>query len=154
MHYSNHAWKDEQEQVRVEEAAAMVAEAYRMFLTGPFYFTQRPGTMTAVMSGPTTVRDAACDQVLVELRPGFGTSAVDRVEIAIDRETKLVRRVRFSLDGFRKTKGATADVEMSHFATRDGLVFPTAFLEIVVHPITREVHRWHVTDLRVEIATD
>jgi len=143
--------------VRVEEAAAMVAEAYRMFLTGPFYFTQRIGqgqagssTMTAVMSKPTTVLNAECDQVLVELRPGFGTSGVDRVEIAIDRDTKYVRRVRFSLDGFRKTKGATADVEMSNFVERDGLVFPTEFLEIVVYPITREVHRWHVTDLSVE----
>lgn len=158
--YDGKRVEDEADRVRKEEAAAMVAEAYRMFLTAPFYFTQRQGrgeptdAMTAVMSSPTTVLGAECDQVLVELRPGFGTSDVDRVEIAIDRETQLVRRVRFSLDGFRKTKGATADVEMSNFAQRDGLTFPTEFLEIVVHPITREVHRWHVTDLSVEMQTD
>lgn len=159
--YDGQRVEDPEERLRIEEAAAMVAEAYRMFLTGPFYFTQRQGrseagdlSMTAVMSAPTTVLDAECDQVLVELRPGFGTSEVDRVEIAIDRETQYVRRVRFSLDGFRKTKGATADVEMSNFVERDGLTFPTEFLEIVVHPINREVHRWYVTDLGVEMQSN
>ncbi len=159
--YNGQTVEDPEERLRIEEAAAMVAEAYRMFLTAPFYFTQRSGqgeagssTMIAVMSKPVTVLGAPCDQVLVELRPGFGTSGVDRVEIAIDRETQYVRRVRFSLDGFRKTKGATADVEMSNFVQRDGLIFPTQFLEIVVHPINREVHRWTVTDLRVERQTD
>ncbi len=164
------------------EAAAMVAEAYRMFLTGPFYFTQRDrpaagqiapqitksqasirsirldlpldekrgiSRLTAVMSEPTVVQGAACDQVLVELRPGLGVSPVDRVQIAIDRQTQYVRRVRFSLDGFRETANATADVEMSGFTTVDGIVFPTEFLEIVVHPITREVHRWEATNIGV-----
>ncbi|MEM9914624.1 MAG: hypothetical protein AAF911_06670 [Planctomycetota bacterium] len=154
--YDGQRIEDPAERVRQEEASAMVAEAYRMFLTSPFYFTQRQGLgqttdgMTAVMSKPTTVLGAQCDQVLVELRPGFGTSEVDRVEVAIDRETKYVRRVRFSLDGFRKTKGATADVEFDNFVERDGLIFPTEFLEIVVHPINREVHEWYVTDLSVE----
>ncbi|MEM6853764.1 MAG: hypothetical protein AAF593_05080 [Planctomycetota bacterium] len=154
--YDGQRIEDPAERVRQEEASAMVAEAYRMFLTGPFYFTQRQGVgqttdgMTAVMSKPTTVLGAECDQVLVELRPGFGTSKVDRVEVAIDRETKYVRRVRFSLDGFRKTRGATADVEFDNFVERDGLIFPTEYLEIVVHPINREVHEWYVTDLSVE----
>ena len=164
-----------------QEAAAMVAEAYRMFLTGPFYFTQRDRSaasqvapretaggsaerrgmllelpvqdnrpmsrLTAVMSKPTTVGGAVCDQVLVELRPGFGVSPVDRVQVAIDRQTKYVRRVRFSLDGFRETRGATAEVELSGFREVDGIVFPTEFLEIVVHPIDREVHRWSAKDI-------
>lgn len=168
--YDDQPVEDPEERVRKEEAAAMVAEAYRMFLTGPFYFTQREtvsigssdykwggafsgsrmrGQITAVMSKPATVLGAECDQVLVELRPGFGTSEVDRVQIAIDRETKYVRRVRFSLDGFRKTAGATADVEMSGYTEVDGLIFPTQFLEIVTHPIDREVHRWEAESIKV-----
>ncbi|MBB6429958.1 hypothetical protein [Algisphaera agarilytica] len=154
VRYAGNRVEDPEEGVRVEEAAAMVAEAYRMFLTGPFYFTQRGGEMTAVMASADTVLGATCDVVLVELRPGFGTSKVDRVEIAIDQETQYVRRVRFSLDGFRKTRGATADVEFSNFVEREGLVFPTEFLEIVVHPINREVHRWWVTDLSVELKSE
>ncbi|MEO1236093.1 MAG: hypothetical protein AAFX76_04825 [Planctomycetota bacterium] len=148
--YDGEPIADPEVRVRQEEASAMVAEAYRMFLTGPFYFTQRGGERVAVMGKPTRIDGRECDQVLVELRPGFGVSPEDRVMVAIDRETKLVRRVRFSLDGFRKTRGATADVEMSGFREIDGLVLPTEFLEIVVHPIDREVHRWAVTDLSVE----
>ncbi|MEM7626898.1 MAG: hypothetical protein AAF333_14990 [Planctomycetota bacterium] len=150
--YNDQPIKDTEERVRQEEASAMVAEAYRMFLTGPFYFTQRSGSsseMVAVMSEPDTVLGAACDQVLVELRPGFGTSEVDRVQVAIDRDTKFVRRVRFSLDGFRKTAGATADVELDGYTEIDGLVFPTRFLEIVTHPIDREVHRWEAKSIEV-----
>lgn len=179
--YDGQPAADPDERVRAEEAAAMVAEAYRMFLTGPFYFTMRdrpsveerheifgggsvtsaqspdhvdeprgPSTMIAVMAEPTTILGVACDQVLVELRPGFGTSEVDRVLVAIDQNTRYVRRVRFSLDGFRKTQGATADVEMSKFIDSDGLIFPTEFLETVVHPIDRKVHRWTATDLNVQ----
>lgn len=172
--YNSQLIEAPEERVRQEEASAMVAEAYRMFLTGPFYFTQRSQNtvvlgegdanalisyadntafMRAALAKPAVVQGFECDQVLVELMPGFGTSFGDRVLVAIDRETRYVRRVRFSLDGFRKTKGATADVEMSNFVERDGLTFPTEFLEIVVHPINREVHRWHVTDLGVEFAS-
>lgn len=140
-----------------EEAAAMVAEAYRMFLTAPFYFTQRAGrgtnagsTMIAVMSEPDEVEGIKCDQVLVELRPGFGNSPVDRVQIAIAQDTKLVRRVRFSLDGFRGTRGATADVVRAGFIDVGGLILPTEFVEIVTHPLDREVHRWRALGIGVQ----
>ncbi|MEL7089452.1 MAG: hypothetical protein AAGL98_13600 [Planctomycetota bacterium] len=150
--YNEQPLEDPEERVRQEEASAMVAEAYRMFLTGPFYFTQRGGETIAVMSEPDTVLGAECYQVLVELRPGFGTSEADRVQIAIDRDTRYVRRVRFSLDGFRKTAGATADVELSGYTQVDGLIFPTQFLEIVTHPIDREVHRWQAESIEVRRA--
>lgn len=148
--YNGQVIEDSEVRVRQEEASAMVAEAYRMFLTGPFYFTQRGGQMVTVMDKADLVLGAECDQVLVELRPGFGTSEVDRVQIAIDRETKYVRRVRFSLDGFRKTRGATADVEMSGYTEVDGIIFPTQFLEIVTFPINREVHRWEAESIEVK----
>ncbi|MEM8739622.1 MAG: hypothetical protein AAGG38_14260 [Planctomycetota bacterium] len=149
--YDGRPVQDPARRVRVEEAAAMVAEAYRMFLTAPFYFTQHPGQVTAVMSEPVTVRGRECDQVLIELRPGLGVSSEDRVQAAIDRETRLVRRLRFSLDGFRKTAGATADVILDgHVTVPDGLTFPTRFLEVVVHPIHRKVHRWEAVDISVQ----
>ncbi|MEM9882804.1 MAG: hypothetical protein AAF800_07795 [Planctomycetota bacterium] len=146
---------DPEERVRVEEAAAMVAEAYRMFLTGPFYFTQRRGGggagdgLTAVSAEPAKVAGVMCDQVLVELRPGLGTSEADRVLVSIGQDDRLVRRVRFSLDGFRKTRGATADVLLDGFAEVEGLTFPTEFLEVVVHPIRSTVHEWEAVDLSV-----
>jgi hypothetical protein len=155
------AWRGgpEVESAENQEAAAMVAEAYRMFLTGPFYFTQRRGMaiprlsegdgVVVVMSEPDVVDGVACEQVLVRLRPGFGVSEEDRVQVAIGRDDRLVRRVRFSLEGYRGTRGATADVVLAGFETVEGLVFPTEFLEIVTHPIDREVHRW--TAERIEV---
>jgi len=155
--YNGQPPEDADKRALQEEAAAMVVEAYRMFLTAPFYFTQRTGraesatgSMVAVMSEPDEVKGVACDQVLVELRPGIGESEVDRVQVAIARDTGLVRRVRFSLDGFTNTQGATADVELSGFVQVGGLTLPTAFLEIVTFPLNREVHRWQALELRVQ----
>jgi hypothetical protein len=155
--YDGSPTKDAEQRALQEEAAAMVAEAYRMFLTAPFYFTQRAGrgddgdgSMIAVMSEPDEVNGVMCDQVLIELRPGFGKSEVDRVQVAIARDTGMVRRVRFSLDGFSRTRGATADVELSGFVEFGGLTLPTEFLEIVTFPLNREVHRWQALDLKLQ----
>ena len=155
--YNGQPTGDREMRIQQEEAAAMVCEAYRMFLTAPFYFTQRSGrgghgdgTMIAVMSKPDEVGGVMCDQVLIELRPGFGKSAVDRVQVAIARDTRLVRRVRFSLDGFAGTRGATADVELADFVEVGGLTMPTRFLEVVTHPLDRPVHRWRALELAVE----
>ncbi len=46
-------------------AAALVADAYTLFLLGPFYF-DRPGVVL-VPNGEATVDKAACDQVLAVL---------------------------------------------------------------------------------------
>lgn len=155
--YNGQVNSDQQKRALQEEAAAMVAEAYRMFLTAPFYFTQRGGrggsgggSLIAVMSTPEEVCGVMCNQVLLELRPGFGNSPVDRVQVAIARDTGLVRRVRFSLDGFSNTRGATADVELSGHVEVGGLTLPTEFLEIVTYPLNRKVHHWHALKLDVQ----
>ncbi|MGB0768347.1 MAG: hypothetical protein ACPGYV_11630 [Phycisphaeraceae bacterium] len=156
--YNGEPTSDEPLRARQEQAAAMVAEAYRMFLTAPFYFTQRAGrggdgraTMIAVMSEPDVVDGVDCDQVLLEVRPGFGDSEVDRVQVAIGRDDRLVRRVRFSLEGFDGTRGATADIELAGHVDVAGLTLPTRFLEIVTHPIDREVHRWRAQFIGLQL---
>jgi hypothetical protein len=176
--YNGEPVAEEDERAEVQEAAAMVAEAYRMFLTGPFYFTDRlaregqivvwapqnfdPNLLISpdpdqiervqsvvVMSEPDTIDGFRVEQLLFRLRPGFGASPEDRVQVAIDSKSNLVRRVRFSLDGFRDTEGATADVVLSGFKAVQGLTFPTQFLEIVTHPIDRAVHRWEAESIEI-----
>ena len=95
---------DDQAGEPAAEAAALVAEAYRMFLTGPFYFLNHPGPRDARVEKTDTVDGVMCDQVLVRLVPGLGTSEEDRVLLAIGRDDRLLRRVRFSLNGFRGTR--------------------------------------------------
>lgn len=51
----------------VKNAAALVADAYTMFLLGPFYFN-RPGVLLAP-NGESVVDAAVCDEVLAVLRP-------------------------------------------------------------------------------------
>ena len=163
--YDGQRVEEPRRRAQVEQASAMVAEAYRMFLTGPFYFIDRlsrdgqphhsggqdrPVETVVVLSEPDVVAGVECDQLLFRLRPGFGTSEEDRVQVAIGKQDRLVRRVRFSLEGFEKTRGATADIELSGFETDQGLVLPTQFLEIVTHPIDREVHRWQADSISIE----
>ena len=140
----------------VTEASALVAEAYRMFLTGPFFFLERagrPGAETDYAPAPDAeVGGVACEQALVRLRPGLGLSAEDRVLVAVGKQDGRVRRVRFSLDGFSGTGGAVADVTFDDWLSRGGLLWPTGFLETVVFPINKEVHRWSMNALSVKRA--
>ena len=113
-----------------------------MCLTAPFYFTQRTGrgntsegSVVAVMYTPDTVGGVACEQVLVELRPGLGKSEIDRVLIAIARDSRRVLRLRFSLEGFRQTRGVAAEVLLSRFQEVAGLTLPTQF-QVTVHGFT------------------
>jgi len=82
---------------KFSHAAALVADAYTLFLLGPFYF-DRPGVVLAP-NGEAIVDKAVRDQVLAVLRPGFGMAKEDRVILFIDRATKQLRRVRMTLSG-------------------------------------------------------
>lgn len=89
-----------------KQAAALVADAYALFLLGPFYFKQS-GT-AFVMNGESLVDEALCDEVLAILRPGIGMAEEDRVILHIDRSSKLLRRLRLTLNGLESNRGLSA----------------------------------------------
>ncbi len=126
-------------------AAALVADAYTMFLLGPFYF-DRPGVVL-VPNGEAVVDKAACDQVLAVLRPGFGFSEEDRVILFIDRATKRLRRVRMTLNGLESTRGAEVDVTFHDFRKIGGILWPTAFDERIRVPFDLHAHHWRMLGL-------
>jgi hypothetical protein len=121
-------------------AAALVADAYTMFLLGPFYF-DRPGVVLAP-NGESVVDKAVCDEVLAVLRPGFGTAEEDRVILFIDRTTKQLRRVRMTLNGLESTRGAEVDVTFRDFRRIDGILWPTDFDERIRVPFDLHAHHW------------
>lgn len=123
-----------------KRAAALVADAYTMFLLGPFYF-DRPGVVLA-SNGEEIVDKAMCDQVLAVLRPGFGFAKEDRVILFIDRATKQLRRVRMTLSGLESTRGAEVDVTFRDFRTIDGIAWPTDFDERIRVPFDLHAHHW------------
>ena len=124
-------------------ASAAVVDAYAMFLTGPFYLMETDAKV--VMAEPAQVDGHVCDQILAILKPGFGISTEDRVLVAIDRKTRLVRRLRFSFEALESTRGVVADVLLRDHKKMNGVVWPTRFEEILQRPFPLLVHRWHLT---------
>ena len=129
----------------VRKAAALVADAYTMFLLGPAYFN-RPGVVFA-SAGEAVVDKAVCDGVLAVLRPGFGEAKEDRVLLYIDRSTKQLRRVRMTLNGLESTQGAEVDVTFRDFRRIDGILWPTDFDERIRVPFDLHAHHWKLLGL-------
>ena len=127
------------------QAAALVSDAYALFLLGPFYF-QQGGTFFA-MNGESIVDETLCDEVLAILRPGFGMAEEDRVILHIDRGSKLLRRVRLTLNGLDSTRGAEVDVTFRDFKNIDGVVWPTDFDERIRSPFKLHAHHWNLRGL-------
>ena len=129
-------------------SSALVADAYLMLTTGPSFFL-RDGVELTVGS-PERLGGRAHDVVLARLRPGFGFSDEDRAQLWIDRETRLLRRVQFTLEGFAKTRGAEVDVTFSDHREIAGFVWPTRFVERIREPIDVFAHRWTLEGLDVD----
>ncbi|MFN0126723.1 MAG: hypothetical protein ACKV19_08565 [Verrucomicrobiales bacterium] len=128
-----------------KRAAALVADAYTLFLLGPFYFN-RAG-VTLALNGESVVDRAVCDQVLAVLRPGFGIAEEDRVILFLDRSTKQLRRVRMTLNGLESTRGAEVDVTFRDFRKIDGVLWPTDFDERIRVPLDLHAHHWKMIGL-------
>ena len=129
----------------IKRSAALVADAYTLFLLGPFYF-DRPGVVL-VPNGEAVVDKAMCNQVLAVLRPGFGSANEDRVILFIDRATKQLRRVRMTLNGLESTRGAEVDVTFRDFRKVGGILWPTDFDERIRVPFDLRAHHWKMLGL-------
>ena len=128
-------------------AAALVVDGYSLFLLGPMWLAERATPLA--LGGSETVGEHDCDIVYAQLTPGIGFSPTDRVALFIDRKEKLMRRVRFTLDGLGSTVGAVAEVETFDHVTLHGVRWPTRFFERIVKPFRLAVHDWRLTGLDV-----
>jgi hypothetical protein len=104
-----------------------------MFLTGPFYFLS--GNLQLELAGSETVEGRLCDLIVAVRRPGNGLSAEDRYLLYIDQENRLLRRVRFSLEGMESTQGAIAEIDFFDHREIAGVTWPTRFFERLRKPI-------------------
>jgi hypothetical protein len=135
------------EDAAAQQAAALVAEAYGLFLLGPLWLVDRD--LPTRLAGTERVDGRLCDVVEMWLTPGLGRVASDRVALCIDRADGLMRRVRFTLEGFAGTQGAVAEVDTFEHERRFGVTWPMRSYERVRHPIALPAHDWHVTGLDV-----
>jgi hypothetical protein len=129
------------------DAAALVAEGYGLFLLGPLWLVDR--SLPLRSGGVERVDGRMCDVVEVWMRPGLGRSATDRVALCIDRSDGLVRRIRFTLEGFAGTQGAVAEVDTFEHQRLFGVTWPMRSYERVVHPLPLPAHAWHIVGLDV-----
>jgi hypothetical protein len=129
------------------DASALVAEAYKLFLLGPLWLAGRD--VSPRMAGTERVDGRLCDIVEVWLAPGLGRTPRDRVALCIDREDDVMRRVRFTLEGFAGTQGAVAEVDTFEHARHFGVLWPMRSFERVLHPIALPAHDWRIVGLDV-----
>jgi hypothetical protein len=103
-----------------------VAESYGLFLLGPLWLHGRG--LPAALDGTERVDGRLCDVLQVWSRPGLGLSAQDRISLCVDRAIGLVRRTRFTLEGFAGTRGAVARVDTFDHESRFGVTVADAVL--------------------------
>jgi len=152
-------WFDGVESADAEQraAAALVADAYSLFLLGPMLLEQAwlaergaimefTGSAELVQEGKSRL----CDVLAVRINPGLGFSAGDQLALFIDRDSRLMRRVRFTLNGLESTRGAIAEVDTLEPLERHGIRWPTRFHEQLRRPFSLAVHDWRLTGLDVD----
>jgi hypothetical protein len=136
------------------DAAALVADAYALFLSGPMLLTgawSADRTMTMRLAPPEQItvdnKDHWCDVLRLRLTPGLGLSDTDEIALFVDRQERLMRRVRFTLNGLESTRGAVAEVDTWQHVTISGVRWPTGFHERLLRPVPLPVHDWHMVGL-------
>ncbi len=136
------------------DAAALVVDAYSLFLLGPMLLADNLSPrreLTLEIAGPAKLKQEKgvydCDVLHVRMRPGIGRSESDLLAMWIDRVTHLMLRVRMSLNGLESTQGALVDVDTFAHRPLNGILWPTRFHERLLRPAPLDVHEWRMTGL-------
>lgn len=131
----------------VQNAAALVADAYTAFLFGASFLLEKGQSLELLKE--EELDGEICDLVQGRLSPGFGFSEEDRFIAWIGRESGWMRRLQFTIEGLASTQGA--DVEVSffdHWQAQDGSTWPGHFVEWVERPVHVKAHEWRMTALK------
>ena len=123
-------------------AAALVADGYSLFLFGPMWLASVQQGLAMERAGTEQIDEHECDVLRVRLAPGLGLSDGDQLALFIDRKERLMRRVRFTLEGLESTRGAVAEVSAFDHITLHGVRWPTRFHERLLRPLPLPVHDW------------
>lgn len=135
------------------DAAALVVDDYSLFLLGPMVLagSWRAQRVAALELG---MPEEGCDILRVRMQPGQGLSEADDLAVFVGRQDRLMRKVRFTLNGLDSTRGAVAEVETANHVTLHGVQWPTRFHERLLRPLPLGVHDWRLTGLDVNRGWD
>ncbi|MFM2348169.1 MAG: hypothetical protein RL654_2922 [Pseudomonadota bacterium] len=130
------------------QASALAADSSRLGLLGPLALVD--GAHTLRLAGLEQVGEHACERLMVRLNPGLGLSPVDQLVLCIDRRTRLMRRVRFTLDGLASARGTLIELDTRDFQNIQGIEWPTRFHERMRRPVPHlPVRDWQLTGLDI-----
>ena len=148
-------WFNGEETLDAEQraAAAVVADGSLLVLLGPAWLARR--ALIAEFGGIEQVDGRECDVIEVQLRPGLGFCPLDQLQLVIDRDDALMRRVRFSRNGLASARGSVAEVDCLDHVQRHGIRWPTRFQERQRAPLPGlPVRDWLLTGLDVNRGYD
>jgi hypothetical protein len=130
-------------------AAALVSDAYTIFLFGPSWLSANAHDLHLLKD--RTLDQEPCNLVAGRLSPGIGSPTADHFIAWIGKNSGLMKRFQFSLNGLDSTRGADVDVTFSgHFKAKDGSIWATRFIEYIQRPILAKAHDWRMTSLTVD----
>lgn len=129
-------------------SSAMTSDAFQLFLCGPSFIASRASRLERLAD--ITEDGRTLHRVLAVIEPGFGLSPRDEVVLFVDARDHRLWRVWFTLEGFRTTRGATADVTFLRYQPVGGVLLPVAFDERVRAPISIHAHAWRTIGLDVD----
>ena len=133
----------------VTAAAGLVVDAYTAFLFGPSWLVDHGSQMTLLAAKP--LGGESCTLVAGKLKPGIGSAAPDDFIVWIGKDSGLMRRFQFSLNGLDSTRGADVEVTFSdHWKAADGSIWPGHFIETIERPILTKAHDWRLTSLQLD----
>ncbi len=131
------------------DAAALVTDAHTIFIFGSSWLAENGAGFQLLPS--QAIDGESCHLVSGKMNPGLGRSTEDKFIAWISKDTALLKRFQFTLNGLESTKGADVDVVFSEMRTLpDGSVWPTHFLEFVHRPIKIKAHEWNMTSLSLD----
>lgn len=129
------------------DAAALVAEAYQLFLLGPRYLEREARELR--MLEPESIAGTRYERLVARLTPGLGNSPEDFVVLWVEAESGLPFRVHFTLEGFEGTRGAHADTTYLEWIRLQGHAFPSEYVERVRGPLRLHAHDWRIVSLEL-----
>lgn len=126
-------------------ATAMTSDAFELFHYGPSFLSARASRVERMPD--ITEAGQRFERVYVDIAPGFGEAANDRVIAWFDPQTHLLHRVHMTLNGFKTTQGAHVDTTLTEYRNLGGVQVPTRFHERVRGPLKIDAHTWWVTGM-------
>lgn len=130
-------------------AAALVSDAYTIFLFGPSWLNANAHDLHLLKD--RTLDQESCNLVAGRLSPGIGSLTEDHFIAWIGKNSGLMKRFQFSLNGLDSTRGADVDVTFSeHWKAKDGSIWPARFIEYIQRPILAKAHDWRMTSLSLD----